>query len=576
MHTVKVVINEKEALVPEGSTILEACRSVDVWIPALCYHPDLKPGSTCKICSVEVGGIDDLVESCATSVQEGMVIRTQTERIHKKREEILSTILENHPNDCLTCMKASGDCELQNLCYVMDVTREDHAFQNKIIEEYIDQSSDAIVRDMNKCILCERCIQMCEEVQGIGVYTLTEQDGRKLIVTKDGKPLSETNCVNCGQCVKVCPVGALHEKSAIHDAYKALRDSSKHVVVQVAPAIKNTLGEEFGLSPGTDVTGKVVAALKRLGADKVFNTDFSADVTIMEEGTELLHRLDEGKNLPLLTSCSPGWVKFVEHNFPQLLPNVSSCKSPQQMFGALAKSYYAEMKGINPQDIISISIMPCTAKKFEAKRPEMEVNGLRDVDIVLTTRELAKLLKLQQVPFLQLKEEAFDEFLGTGTGAARIFAASGGVMEAALRTVAHILTDGEITTLDYHGVRGLDGTKEAELEIAGKKLKVAIVNGTMHAKNLLEKVVSGEAEYHFIEVMGCPGGCLGGGGAPIPDYSQTREKRKEGLYASDTANNIRRSHENPEVQKLYDDYLKAPGSHKAHELLHTHYTDRSK
>ena len=576
MQKVKVVINEKEVFVPEGSTILEACRSMDLWIPALCYHPDLKPGSKCKICSVEVEGLEDLVESCSTVIAEGMIIRTQTEKIHNKRQEILSKILENHPNDCLTCMKASGDCELQNLCYVMNVTREDHAFQNKIIEEYIDRSSDAIVRDMNKCILCERCIQMCDEIQGIGIYALVERDGRKLVTTKDGKPLSETSCINCGQCVKVCPVGALHEKSAIQDAYRALRDSRKHVVVQVAPAIKNTLGEEFGLAPGTDVTGKVVAALKKLGADKVFNTDFSADVTIMEEGTELLHRLKEGKNLPLLTSCSPGWIKFVEHNFPQLLPNVSSCKSPQQMFGALAKSYYAEREGINPQDIVSISIMPCTAKKFEANRPEMETNGLRDVDIVLTTRELAKLVKLQQVPFLQLKDEPFDEFLGTGTGAARIFAASGGVMEAALRTVTHILTNGEMNTLDYHGVRGLEGTKEAELEIAGQKLKVAIINGTKHARNLLEKVADGEAEYHFIEVMGCPGGCLGGGGAPIPDHQETREKRKEGLYASDAENTIRRSHENPEVQRLYDTYLKAPASHKAHKLLHTHYVDRSK
>lgn len=570
METIKLTIDGKSVCVQEGSTILEACKKLNVSIPTLCYHPELKPEGSCKICSVEIDGSSDLIPSCSTLAENNMAVITQNDRIINSRKEVLNGILEEHPNDCLTCQRAGGDCELQDLCYLLDVHREK---EPKARTKGIDYSSYAIVRDMDKCISCKRCIKMCEDVQGIGVYEFVDNS---FASTKGNIPLSETNCINCGQCVKACPVGALYEKVEIHEALSALRDNSKHVVVQMAPAVKNTLGEEFGLPAGTDVTGKVVASLRKLGADKVFNTDFSADVTIMEEGTEFVHRLQEGKKLPLLTSCSPGWIKFVEHNYPQLLDNVSSCKSPQQMFGALSKSYYAKTSGIDPKDIVSISVMPCTAKKFEAKRPEMQANGLRDVDIVLTTRELAKLIKLENISFLNLEDENFDEFLGMGTGAARIFASSGGVMEAAIRTVAYTLTNGQMDTIDYTVVRGLEGTKEATVNIAGTDVKVAVVNGTKSAKALLDKVVSGESTYHFIEVMGCPGGCLAGGGAPMPDNREIKEMRKDGLYKSDANNEIRRSFENPEVKKLYDEYLGKPGGHLAHELLHTHYVDRSK
>lgn len=571
MSSINVTINNKNMTLQGGQTILEACKEKGIHIPTLCYHPELKPSGVCNICVVEIEGEEELIPSCKNEIQEGMVIYTETDTITNKRKEILDQMLANHPNDCLTCDRVAGDCELQNLSYYYEVKRQDRQVKNR----GLDVSSPAIVRDLDKCIACERCVSMCQDVQGIGIYEVVKTDDDVYITTKGGEALADTECITCGQCVKVCPVGALTEKNEIHKVMAALRDPSKHVVVQMAPAIKNTLGEEFGLAPGEDVTFKIPTALRKLGADKVFDTDFSADVTIMEEGTEFLNRLKEGKNLPLLTSCSPGWIKFVEHRYPQLLDNLSSCKSPQQMFGALAKSYYAEKTGIDPKNIFHLSIMPCTAKKFEANRPEMGRNGIQDVDAVLTTREFAKLLKIENIPFNQLEDEGFDKMLGASTGAARIFATSGGVMEAALRTVVWILTEGEVDTLDYKVVRGLEGVKEAELEVAGTKVKVAIANGTGSAKELLDKVVAGEAEYHFIEIMGCPTGCIGGGGAPLPDNREIKQMRMEGIYASDANNPIRRSHENLEVQQLYKDYLGEPGSQKSHDLLHTHYVDRS-
>ena len=572
MSKIRFMINNESMSAAEGKTILEVCKEIGINIPTLCYHPDLEPAAVCNMCLVELEGQEELVKSCETKVKAGMVIKTETDKVVAARKERLNEILKTHPNDCLTCIRVGGDCELQNLAYYYDVNPKERTIKSR----GLDISSHAIVRDMDKCIACERCIRVCDDVQGIGVYTKVENDKGTYITTKSDVAIAETDCINCGQCVKVCPVGALTEKDEVHKVLAALSDPNKHIVVQMAPAIKNTIGEEFGLAPGTDITGKIPTALRLIGVDKVFDTDFSADLTIMEEGTEFLNRMKAGENLPLITSCSPGWIKFVEQSYPELLDNVSSCKSPQQMFGALVKSYYAETVGVDPKDIFHLSLMPCTAKKFEANRPEMSQNGIQDVDVVLTTRETARLFKIKGIDLPSLEDENFDLLMGEGTGAGRIFANSGGVMEAALRTVVWILTEGEMDAIDYIEVRGLEGVKEAELDVAGTKVKIAIASGTGNAKKILDKVIAGEAEYHFIEIMGCPAGCIGGGGAPLPDNQETKRLRMEGIYASDAGNPTRRSHENTQVQKIYEDYLGQAGSEKAHSLLHTHYVDRSK
>ncbi|WP_353892974.1 NADH-dependent [FeFe] hydrogenase, group A6 [Proteinivorax hydrogeniformans] len=575
MATVRLTINGKNVVATEDNSILDVCKKNGVNIPTLCTHPDLNDEGNCRMCVVEVDGEEELLASCNTKVKDKMVVRTETERIKDSRKATLELLIANHPNDCLTCDKVAGDCELQNLCYQYDVNRKEQLLETLPQKEVLDLSSTSITRDINKCIVCGNCVRVCSETQDIGIYDYTERGHDTVINTKEKEPISETDCINCGQCIKVCPVGALVEKNDIHRVRAAINDPNVHVVVQTAPAVKHTLGEEFGLEPGTDVTGQTNAALRKLGADKVFSTDFTADLTIMEEGTEFIDRIQKGEKLPLLTSCSPGWVKYVEHNHPRLLENVSSCKSPQQMFGALSKSYYAEINDLEPQKIFSLSIMPCTAKKFEADREELKVNDLKDVDAVLTTRELAKMIKMEKIQFAKLDVESFDNFLGDHTSAGRIFGTTGGVMEAALRTVAWKLSEGKLDKIEYEGVRGLTNAKEAEIKIADMKVKIAVVHGTAAAKELMKKIENGEKQYHFVEIMGCIGGCINGGGAPIPDSMETVKKRMAGIYKTDGNSTLRRSHENPLISKLYDNYLGQPGGHKAHDLLHTHYIDRS-
>ena len=579
---VNLTINNKPVTVEAGTLILDACKQAGFYVPTLCHHPDLRSsGGVCGICMVEVVSraepepVDQLVDTwlvkaCKTPVSEGMVIYTDSPKVVEERKRVLRRILKYHKNDCLTCVRVGGDCQLQDICIRYGVQELNRLSFNR----GIDDSAVAMVRDMDKCIACERCIRMCQDVQGIGVYELVENEKGRYSDTKGGVPLAESACVFCGQCVKVCPVGALTERDQIFEVIEAIMGSDKHVVVQQAPAVHHLMAEEFGLPPGTDVTGKLNAALRRLGVDKVFSTDFTADLTIMEEANELLQRIKHGGPLPMFTSCSPGWVRFLEINYPQLIPNVSSCKSPQQMAGALFKTYYAEKAGIPPEKIFSLSIMPCTAKKYEAARPEMGRNGLRDVDVVLTVRELARLFRLQGINLVELEDEPFDHLLGGHTGAARIFANTGGVMEAALRTAVYWLTGGQLPKIDFEEVRGLKGCREATLEVAGMKIRVAVAHGLGAARRLVERVLAGEP-YHFIEVMACPGGCIGGGGAPIPDNLDIKAKRIQGVYETDKKLPLRMSHENPEIQQLYKEYLGEPGSPRAHELLHTYYFDRS-
>ena len=567
-------INGKRVVCPPESTILEAARGAGIEIPTLCYLKGLNPTGACGICAVEVEeeGGTVIRRSCRVRAKEGMVIRTNTPAVKEYRREQLNAILKNHPNDCLTCQKTGGNCQLQIVSQILEVNPTERTMPCR----GLDDSSPAMIRDMDKCIACGRCVTVCNEVQKIGIYEMkfNEETGERYVNTKKGVNLSATNCINCGQCVKVCPVGALSEKDSIHKAMAALDDPETTVVWQMAPAIQNTLGEEFCMAPGTDVTAKIAGAMKKLGG-YAFTTDFSADVTIMEEGTEFIDRVTNGGVLPMMTSCCPGWIKYMEYNYPDQLDHLSSCKSPQQMFGALVKNYLPEKIGVPADKICQISIMPCVAKKYENSRPEMESENGRDVDIVLTTREAAKLFKLRGVNLATVKEDKFDQFMGEGTGAARIFGTTGGVMEAALRTVVWKLTGGKVDQIDYTVARGYRGVKEASVWIGDLEVKVAIVNGIGNVKAVMDDVRAGKSPYHFIEVMACPGGCLNGGGAPLLSEPAMVGDRMNGMYQSDADNKIRRSHENAEVQALYADYLKEPCGHISHHLLHTSYTDRS-
>lgn len=572
---VNIKINGKPVEVQEGKTILEAARENNIHIPTLCYLKDLNQIGACRMCLVEIKGARALQAACVYPVSEGLEIYTNSAKVRNARKATLELILSNHERKCLTCIR-NRNCELQKLCEELGI--EDIRYEGKNIEYELDTSSPSLVRDNNKCILCRRCVAACKN-QGISVIDCVERGFNTHIAPYFEKPINDAACIYCGQCIVACPVGALYEKNDIPQVNEAIDDSEKHVVVQVAPAVRAALGEEFGLPIGTPVTGKMVAALKRLGFDKVFDTDTGADLTIMEEGTEFIERFTKGENLPIITSCSPGWVKYCEHNYPEFLPNLSTCKSPMEMFGAVIKSYYAEKEGINKDKIFSVAIMPCTSKKFEASRSEHTTSGGRDIDVSLTTRELARMIKQAGIDFVNLPDEQFDTPFGEATGAGVIFGTTGGVMEAAIRTVYEILEKKPLDDLDVKAVRGLDGVKEATLKIAGKDVKVAIVHGTKNAKTILEKIKNGE-KYDFIEIMACPGGCIHGGGQPIVDARvkadvDVKAKRAEALYSEDRNAKMRKSHENPVIIKLYEEFFGEPCGHKSHELLHTHYVDRS-
>ncbi len=576
---VTLTIDGVNVEVPNGTSVLEAARSAGIKIPTLCYLKGVNAIGACRMCLVEmIEGGRGLQAACVLPAANGMVISTNSPTVQEARRVNLELILSNHDKRCLSCVR-NQSCELQKLCEELGV--DDVPYEGADFNRPLDTGSASIVRDPNKCVLCRRCIAMCGNIQKIGAVGATQRGFKTIVEPVFGKSLKDVPCVNCGQCITVCPVGALTERSEINNVWNAIHDKTKHVVVQTAPAVRFGLGEEFGIPVGTSVTGKMVTALKRLGFDKVFDVDFSADLTIMEEGHELLNRIKNGGKLPMITSCSPGWIKYCEHFFPDFLENLSTCKSPHQMGGAIIKSYYAEKFGIDPKDIYVVSIMPCTAKKFEKERDEMGRNGLRDVDAVLTTRELAKMIKQANIDFARLPDSDFDRVLGESTGAGVIFGATGGVMEAALRTVADVLTGEDLKDVDYECVRGIDGVKEAALNIGGMEIKVAVASGTGNAKKLLEKVRSGEKFYHFIEIMGCPGGCVTGGGQPIISAQDRMDinpyvLRAKATYAEDASKPKRKSHENEEVKLLYKEFLGEPNSHKAHELLHTHYQARPK
>ena len=579
MEKINVTINGREYAVDKGLTVLEAARAAHIDIPTLCYLKDINQIGACRICLVEVSENQRpyrMVASCVYPVSEGMVIRTNSPAVFSARKTNLELVLSNHEKHCLSCVR-STTCELQKLCNEYGV--DENRFGGAVNHYEIDDKSP-IIRDNNKCILCRRCVAACSAMQGIGVIGANDRGFDTHIACAFEKPLAETSCVNCGQCIVVCPVGALYERDDTDKVREAIADPEKHVFICAAPSVRAQIGECFGYEPGTDCEGKMVAALKALGFEGVYDMNLTADLTIIEEANELIGRIQNGGKLPMITSCSPGWIKFCEHYYPDFTDNLSTCKSPQQMFGAIVKSYYAEKEGIDPKDIVSVSIMPCTAKKFEIGRDDEDGAGYPDVDIALTTRELARMIERAGIQFLALPDEKFDDPLGVSTGAGVIFGATGGVMEAALRTAVEELTGEELPSVDFNDVRGTDGIKEASYDVAGMNVKVAVASGLSNARELLNKVKNGEADYQFIEIMGCPGGCVNGGGQPqqpanIRNFTDIRAERAKVLYDLDASRTIRKSHENPVIKELYANYLGEPGSHKAHELLHTTYVKRS-
>ena len=577
MSLVSLKINDIDVSIQEGSTVLDAAKKLNINIPTLCYlklHDDKTKNqpASCRVCVVEIEGRRNLAPACSTVVQNGMVIKTNTSRAIAARRAVVELLLSDHPQDCLLCHK-SMHCELQKLA--SDLGIREIPYSGEMSTYPLDTSSNSIVRDLDKCILCRRCTTICNEVQTVGVLSPIERGFQTVISPAFGEPMTETNCTFCGQCVSVCPTGALTEVDNTSKVWRAINQKDKIVVVQTAPAIRAALGEEFGINDDNPVTGKMVSALRKIGFNYVFDTNFGADLTIMEEAAEFIHRFENGGKLPMLTSCCPGWVSFFEHQFHDLLDVPSTCKSPQQMWGAIAKTYWAEKMSIDPKDLVVVSVMPCVAKKYEAARPEMSRNGIPDVDIVISTRELAKMIREAGINLASLDEDVFDNPLGESTGAGAIFGATGGVMEAALRTAYEWITKEELSNLDFTAVRGLDGVKEATIKVKDIYVNVAIASGLGNARALLEKVKNGDSHYHLIEIMACPGGCINGCGQPYSkDDTSILEKRRASLYKEDKNKAIRKSHENPYIIKLYDEFLEHPYSEKSHALLHTHYSKK--
>jgi len=571
---IKINIDGRDIEVEKGISVLAAARKANIDIPTLCFLKEINAAGDCRMCIVQIEGRRGLVPSCNTMVEEGMVIKTNTPEINEARRVILDLILSSHNRTCLTCER-NGNCELQTLAGKFGIT--DIEYPGKEVEPHIDDLSPSIVRDASKCIMCKRCVATCKNVQQISAIDVAGRGFKSHISTTNEASLNDVNCTFCGQCIQACPVGALKEKDETKNVFRKLRDKDTFVVVQTAPAVRVALGEEFGMPIGTNVEGKMVTALKMLGFDKVFDTNTGADLTIMEEANEFIERFKENKEIPMITSCSPGWIRYIELNYPELLGHLSSCKSPHQMFGAILKSYYAEKQGIDPKKMYVVSVMPCVAKKFEKTREQMP----DDVDSVITTRELARMIKQANIEFVDLEDSKFDDPMGEATGAAAIFGTTGGVMEAALRTAYETVTGKELAKVNFEDVRGKKGIKKASVDLDGTELKVVVAHGLSNAKKVLEEIKNGEADYQFVEIMACPGGCIMGGGQPIKSSKvrsevDVRKLRADALYTIDEKSTIRKSHENPAIKKLYEEFLEKPGSHKSHELLHTTYVAREK